>query len=214
MAQEGDFSSQRDKVYLIQIQFLKRQKARLLFSDDSSYKVLTNVITLYNLYKGKEVSFSLIEEINFSSLALEAEAKALELLSRAMHSTHSLKLKLLKRKFPPPVIDQTIARMQELSYLNDEEYAKTWILSRIQTHPEGKNALKSGLLKKGIQNNLAEKVISQLVSPEDEKDMASELVVKLKKMNRTPEKITKTLLSRAFDWEIVRGIINEEFKGS
>lgn len=172
--------------------------------------MVKNVILQDNIFEGKELSHVECERIKNHSRTLEAEKYALTLLSVRQHSKKNLALKLIKRGFPGNCIEDLICKLEDLAYLDDTEFAKAWVSSRLLRHPEGKNALLAGLFKHGIERATAEEVIEELVSDETEIECAAGLYRKLTRLGKPDEKIAAVLIARGFPYEIVRKVMRME----
>ncbi len=107
------------------------------------------------------------------------------------------------------LIKQIIGKLKKYQYLNDIEFARWWINSRIRTNPKGPNLLKFELIKKGIDREIIDSALklfpSQLV-------IAKKIIAKkLKAWQKLPnlefkKKIYQYLASRGFDSETIRAV--------
>jgi regulatory protein len=210
VVQEDASSSQRDNLKVSRIGEKKKSKRRITLSDGSSFSVLQAVIEKENIYKEKTLSPDEIDSLVSESNTIEAEQYALTLLAGALHSIYLLTMKLKKKGFPDPVIERVVHHLEELDYLNDREFARAWVTSRLKRYPESRRALFSGLRKKGISTHTAESVLSELVTEESESECVRELMHRLSVTGRTEEKIVNTLLSRGFTMKVVRECLKEQ----
>ncbi|MFQ3619669.1 MAG: regulatory protein RecX [Spirochaetales bacterium] len=87
--------------------------------------------------------------------------KALKLLALAEHSRKGLEQKLIKRGFLPEVVKETLNLLEKEGSLNEERFAEEWIRSRLRKRPIGKNLLIRELEKRGIEEELAIKVVGK-----------------------------------------------------
>lgn len=176
-------------------------------SDGSSFFILKDLQQRMGLEEDTEWSRESISEIKLKAEGLEAEQKALSLLSTAGHSANSLRLKLRKRGFSSDAQDYSVRRMEELGYIDDEEYASQWVASRIRRHPEGRNALLAGLQRRGINRQIAEQCVSRLVDDEVELDCARR---RIRKLPDLPEaRLASRLASGGFSQQVIRRVLNE-----
>ncbi|MBN2439773.1 MAG: RecX family transcriptional regulator [Spirochaetales bacterium] len=205
---EEDSSSQRDNLYISRLENLKGNTIKIVISDGTSFIVLEEVIINENIYPGKEISYKDCEEIKEASELVKAEKQAITLLSYRQHSKKSLELKLLKRGFTKNCIETLFQKLKNLNYLNDEEFARAWVFSRINLHPEGKIALMAGLLKQGIERVLGEVIINECVSEDMEIELASTLYKKLVQLHKPDIKIAATLKARGFSYRIIRQVMD------
>lgn len=117
-----------------------------------------------------------------------------------------------------PTISRVIGRLEELKYLNDEEYLADFVRNRMQLRPRGIGALRYELRKKGIERDLIEKYFSE--NEIDEMKVALDLAQrKLAHMKRIPEqkkfsKIAMLLNSRGFKPHTIYEILNNLKNGN
>jgi len=204
---EENSNFQKDNLYIFKLKILKGNKIKIIFSNDIKIAVVKDVIIRENIFEGKEVSPDTPDQLKSISDSLEAEKYAISLLSYRQYSKKALGLKLIKRGYASECIEKLIHKLEDLRYLDDTEFAKTWVASRIIRHPEGKNLLLAGLLRQGIERNIALYVIQELISLEKEVEMAAEIYKKLKKLQKSEEKIRSTLHARGFPYNVIRKIM-------
>ncbi len=105
----------------------------------------------------------------------------LKIVSRKRYTEAEMRSKLelfFKRKgmFGKESIEKVIRRLEELNYLNDEEYARAYLSDRVKFRPKGKFLLKMELSKKGVSKELVNKTIDSLEI--DEYEMAMDVLEK------------------------------------
>ncbi|NOZ64036.1 MAG: RecX family transcriptional regulator, partial [Caldiserica bacterium] len=104
-------------------------------------------------------------------------------------------------------------KLEKWGYINDEEFARSWIEGRLLHNPKGRFALRRELKQKGVQEELIEKMLRALYPVEREREEAWNLAKK--KWNRESrieekkkkERTYRYLLSRGFPLEIVKEIV-------
>ena len=207
MAQGNDSNSRRDRITITRTRGTGRGKVEVSLSDGSSFFILKDLQRSLGLDEDTVWSRDSLSEIKRRAERLEAEQKSLSLLSTANHSRNGLRLKLLKRGFSSDAQQYSICRMEELGYLDDDEYASQWVASRIQRHPEGRNAMLAGLQRRGISRLTAEQCISRLVDDEVEMDCARRRIQKLSDV--THAKLTPRLVSGGFSRQTIKRVLNE-----
>ncbi|MFA5821406.1 MAG: regulatory protein RecX, partial [Candidatus Gracilibacteria bacterium] len=116
-----------------------------------------------------------MSELNYEKLL----QYGLKIVSRKRYTEAEMKAKLelfFKKKgmVGTEVIAKVIGRLEELNYLNDEEYARSYISDRVRFRPKGKFLLKRELTKKGVAKELIEKTIDSLEI--DEYEMAMDVL--------------------------------------
>lgn len=131
----------------------------------------------------------------------------------------SFKRKVLgQEEISEAAIELLINKLKQKGLLSDEQFAKAWVQSRRKTKKKGKIALKAELYQKGINQDLIEEVLEEESTPESEKQLAQQaLVKKIKTWRNLPllefrKKSYEFLLRRGFEYEVVREVIETYLK--
>jgi regulatory protein len=126
---------------------------------------------------------------------------------------------LSEKKATGEVIEKIIASLKEKKFLNDEAFARSWILSRARLKPKGKVLLQIELRQKGIQDDIIKKVLQEVQEEiSDELEQAKSLIVKrMERMSGKPrneiyQKVGGFLSRRGFNWEIVKKAIDDSLQ--
>ena len=106
---------------------------------------------------------------------LKARDYAYRLLSYRQRSVKEITERLKKRNFEPGVIRKTLKYLSELKFLNDEQFARFWIRSKLQSRPCGWALLRYQLGQKGIAQEVLDKVKSEYAGEYDEYKVARRL---------------------------------------
>ena len=140
-----------------------------------------------------------------------AEHQALKLIARSIHSRSDLRLKLAKRGYEEPSINHALDRLEELGYLDDAEFARRWILSRIERKREGRGLLRVGLRRHGVPIDLQEKILQECYSEEQEWDA---LLAEARRLigagADSVGALSRRLQSRGFGPAMVRRAVEDE----
>jgi len=97
-----------------------------------------------------------------ASAVYSAEAKAMDLLARAEQTRYLLALKLRKRGMSDGAIAPALDRLERQGLLSDERYARAWAEERARRRGEGPARIAAGLAARGISEDLARRVCSEL----------------------------------------------------
>lgn len=106
-----------------------------------------------------------------SNTADETEAaclRALYFLKFRPRTCHEMRRYLKDKHFSPEAVNETIDRLEAAGYLNDHDFARLWVESRMRGKPRGVPLLWKELREKGI----AEEIIQTALSDIDEKQAA------------------------------------------
>jgi regulatory protein len=122
---------------------------------------------------------------------------------------------LTKKNAAPGIIDKIVVFLTEKKFLNDEAFARSWILSRARLKPKGKMLLQIELRQKGINDDLIKKVLSEGQEEiPDELEQAKILIVhRMEKVRGLPrqeiyQKVGGFLARRGFSWDITKKAID------
>ncbi len=123
---------------------------------------------------------------------------------------------LTKKKAAEEVIEKIISSLKEKKFLNDEAFARSWILSRARLKPKGKALLKIELRQKGITDEIIQTVLSQVQEEiPNELEQAKSLIIKrMEKMagksrDEIYSKVGGFLARRGFSWDVVKKAIDD-----
>lgn len=126
---------------------------------------------------------------------------------------------LTKKKATPDIITHIIELLKKQKFLDDEVFARGWIVNRARFRPKGKSALKFELQQKGIAKEIIDRILNE-VNEElpDQLTQAQKLIgkriEKLKDASRQEiySKVGGFLARRGFSWEIIKRSIDEVLK--
>jgi regulatory protein len=216
--QEEDSSSPSDNLKLVQADRTGTagERIKLQLSDGSCFFVSDSDlkeqgISTNELLPDLELSVATIQGLKHSSVLRQVREKALDLLSRAPHSTFSLRMKLLRRSFDPRVVEEVLQLLIEDEYLDDGRFAENWLRSRIERRPEGRAVLVAGLLRKGVPREIAEGAVNRYLTPALERENALRALEKMKRSGETdPLKLKRKLRARGFPFPLIRRVVEGE----
>lgn len=120
-----------------------------------------------------------------------------------------------KKNAAQEIIDKIVTRLKEKKFLNDEEFARSFVLNRARLKPKGKTLLILELRQKGIAEELIKKVLDEVRGEiPDELSQAKSLIVKkMQKMVGMPkqeiyQKVGGFLARRGYSWDVVKKAID------
>jgi regulatory protein len=91
---------------------------------------------------------------------------ALNLLAARGYSVRNLRRKLDQKGFSPDEAGETIARLQERGYLDDEKFAQEFARQRLVTGGASSRRVEQDLVKRGISPAVAKIVTASIVQEE------------------------------------------------
>ncbi len=133
----------------------------------------------------------------------KAQTICYRLLKFRLRSEKELQGKLKERKFPAPMIKQTIQYFKDLDLVDDHEFARQWTSSRLRK-PFGINRIRIELQKKGICPTVIEETIKEATDTYEESEIVTELAqyraskYKHHDPEKTKQRVYGFLLRRGF----------------
>ncbi|MBP9719448.1 MAG: regulatory protein RecX [Candidatus Levybacteria bacterium] len=153
-------------------------------------------------------------------------AKSLRFLSFRPRSEKEIREYLLgkkkpqKKNFIPPsaeIIDAVVQKLKDMRFLNDREFAVSFVRSRTEYKPKAKAIIKMELKQKGIAAEIIEEVLQSRTENTDDKTIAKQLLIKRKKRyegmepNERYQKVGGFLARKGFSYDVIKSVIDEVF---
>lgn len=141
---------------------------------------------------------------------------AYRLLTYRPRSQREIVDKLTRRGFDGETTNAVVNYLKQLNYINDFEFARTWVERRISAKPMGLSLLRQELRSKGIRNEIIEEVIDIVNKDYDEyrlaKDLFSSRWQKYSHLDRvtSQRRIYAYLKRRGFSSEVISKLMQEE----
>lgn len=192
----------------------RRSKRRSIFiNNEFLCGVDEEIVAVLGLKVGQEVDKRKIKEILYKEEVKRAKDYAFKLLSYRPRSIKEIQDRLKKRDYSSRIISEVIKSLKRLKFLNDKEFARMWVESRIKTRPMGRYRLYQELIQKGIDRDLIEKTLSNY-REEEEIELAKELAQrKLKRSYQNLDEVTTKrrlygfLQRRGFSYDTIQEVL-------
>lgn len=188
----------------------------LHLEDGSILRVGENEVVAFALYAGMELSPDTLEELKEAADRAALREKALKALSLRPLSRKELLRKLTARprvkpgEEPPEPVDPEKAEevadwLEELGYLNDEEYARS-VARHYAAKGYGARKLRDELFRRGVSRDLWDQALDEVEDPADEIDRF--IAKKMRGADPRDQKALKrtsdALARRGYGWEEIR----------
>jgi regulatory protein len=85
-----------------------------------------------------------------------------------MHTVHEIRTGLKKRGFEHDVIEGVLTQFIDLKYLDDGQFAQSWISSRSAVRLHGRHRLARDLKQKGVSEEIVREAMERSLTLEDE----------------------------------------------
>lgn len=132
----------------------KGNKYKVLI-DDINYTLYDDVIVKYSLLLKDEISEKELNAIVEENDKLSSYYDSIKYITKKMRSKLEIKEFLRKKMVNEKVIAETIKKLEENHFLNEELFIKAYVNDQINLTNNGKNKILKGLVKLGIDNDQA-----------------------------------------------------------
>lgn len=150
---------------------------------------------------------------------MDAQNYVLWLLGRRQYTEKQLREKLNGKGYNQDEIGDVIAKCKKYKYIDDLNYAKSFIRNRDMFNPRGKRILRLELIKRGIAGEDINQALEndEEISDRDELKLVRELAQKkylqYAKLDRAVayRRLYGQLARRGFDLYIIKEVLDENF---
>ncbi|NKB66308.1 MAG: hypothetical protein GKR89_04535 [Candidatus Latescibacteria bacterium] len=86
---------------------------------------------------------------------------ALDYLARRDRSVDEVREKLLSKEFPETVVEQVVEGLQKAALLDDRNFARRWIESKMRNRPSGPARICLDLQRRGVERTIVEEILEE-----------------------------------------------------
>jgi regulatory protein len=145
--------------------------------------------------------------------------RAVNQLSYKPRSRAEMRARLLEKDWAEEaVVDQVIARLEELGYLNDEQFAANFASSRLTVKPLGRTRLRHDLRRKKLSSETVENALDEAYEQQSEEELIGRAIDKRIRLKGAPttreetKKLFDYLIRRGFSYDLVMRKVREAGK--
>jgi len=145
----------------------------------------------------------------------KAKKYAFRLLSQRPYTEKELQDKLFKKGYTKIIVDTLQKGLKDLNFINDQEFALSYIETKLSEKPKGRYLLIQELQRKGICREVIEQSLNKLLPKKKESFLAMRLaerkIKEIKSLKKVPtrQRIYLYLRSRGFGEEIIEEVIGK-----
>lgn len=147
-------------------------------------------------------------------------ATALRMLVARSRSENQLREKLLAKEWlDASLIDECIARLKELDYVNDKSFAYNFALSRLRSRSIGRGRLARELADKKVPREIIEQTLEAVFAEVTEDDLIEKAIAKHIRLHGAPndpksaKRIFAHLMRRGFQYDLIAKRLRSIRKG-
>ncbi len=188
---------------------VKRTDRRSIFLDDEyTFSVSPETYNLFPISKGRILTDKQIQVIQNHEQFEKAKNLALSYIALRMRSNKELQTYLKRKNIPINVIERVIQYCSEKKYIDDYAFAKAFTLDQLNLNKSGVFKIRSSLRSKGIDAEIIDSVVEELINKDEQLDLAVKLgrrkLRSLIKDTNKKQKIYRFLLQKGFTIEVVK----------
>ncbi|MCB6840044.1 RecX family transcriptional regulator [Weissella viridescens] len=175
----------------------------IYLDDEFAIAVDENILIRFDLFKGTEVSDTMLAEVQAAEYEQKAYATGLLYATGQLRSRYQVYLKLREKEFPIDVINHALDRLEKAHVLDDRQFASTYLASVSHSGKLGRKGALQKLKEWGISDDIVQDVADEY-DDSDELEHLDELVAKLmhkyqRQAHRMAEqKVMQNLLQKGF----------------
>ncbi|MEH7179583.1 recombination regulator RecX [Neobacillus vireti] len=190
-----------------------------IFTDDGkgeeyAFSVDSDVLIRFQLRKGMEVDEFSIVEIQYQDDIRKAYHLAVNYLAIRMRAEKEIKDYLVKKEVDEPVVNEVLHKLASQKYINDEEFALSYVRTQKNTTDKGPDVIRMELKEKGINESTIKLALAEYPI-EEQVEKAIKLSEKLLKKSTkesqrlVKEKAEQMLVRKGYPFDIIHSALNE-----
>jgi regulatory protein len=113
--------------------------------------------------------------------------EAIKLLASRSRSESQLRERLLAKGWAPAeVVEECLARLKELGYLDDREFARSYASSRVKAKPVGRSRLKREMSERKVAPEAIDQALDSVFDEQTEESLIDRAIQKRIRMHGRP----------------------------
>jgi len=176
--------------------------------EEYAFSVDSAVLIRFELRKGMEIDEFSILEIQFQDDIRKAYNRAINYLARRMRSEKEVRDYLAEKEIEQPIINEVIHKLAAQRYINDEEYALSYVRTQMNTTDKGPDLIRMELKERGINEGIIKHAIAEYPF-EEQVEKAIKVAEKvIKKNSKESQRIVKQkaeqfLLRKGYSFDVI-----------
>jgi regulatory protein len=190
----------------------KKNRINVYLDNKFGFGIDIDNFVILGLKINQELSEDEIEQIVKKSEFQKTLDKLIRFTMTRPKSEKEVKDYLTRKKIPEVIWKDLFSKLKNYELIDDEKFAKWWVEVRQEFSPKSERILKYELKRKGIKNEIIEKILEDTVI--DEKKIAKNLLDKRKNhwqnvdKKKKSQKMLEYLVRKGFDFEIAKKVVN------
>jgi regulatory protein len=197
----------------IEVQKKRKDRYNIFIDDEFKFGLDEGTLIKFDLRKGLEVTQEDIDKIENEEVNAKAFNAAASFLKTRERSRKEIRDKLKTKEYSEGVIEKVLEKLERLDIVNDKRFAEMFVRDRMKLNPKGKKVLQMELAQKGIDRNITEEVLGEMLNNDNEIELAKKVLEKVEKKysgleeKARRDKIIKYLLGKGFSYNLIEKIL-------
>lgn len=201
------------KITKIEAQKRRKNRVNIYINDAFALGINKEVMLKYNLKVDMEVNDDFIENILMAEEENKALDYALNLLTYRQRSEKEIYDSLKRKGYIVEHIENVISSCKDKNYINDKNFAKSFINDKINLNKHGPERIKHELRLKGVSKEIINEVLDY--DRNDQYRLAKEVADKKMYSYRNDDKnavyrkMSGFLQRRGFSYDVISKVVRE-----
>lgn len=192
---------------ITKLEIQKNNESRVnLYLDDKFFcGVSLELVVKEHLKVGNEIDNEYLQNLILEDEKSKALSKAVKYIGSNLKTCKQIRDYLKKKEYNLITIDYVIEKLQEYNYIDDENFAKSYILTYEKKY--GKLKLKSQLKLKGVSEKIIDKYLEDFKT--DSIISVAKKYMKNKEFTfENCQKLSRFLYSRGYEFDDINSCVN------
>lgn len=212
----SDASTTAGTITDLDVQTNDSDRLSVFLDGEFAFGVHQDLVVKHGLRVGETLTLEEQQAVEAEDQTIRAKQRALDYLAYKPRTEQEVRRKLTQEDVPATVVEDVIARIQELGYLDDETYAHDYARNRFANKRYGPERIRRELRERGIDRHLADEAVEEVFADEDPVEVARSHAEKRWSRiahdddpRRQKQKLYRYLTRRGFTSDTVYRIIDE-----
>jgi len=143
----------------LEVQTSNSDRISVFLDGDFAFGAHKDVVVEHDLQEGKTLTLDERREIEHDEAYVQAKQQALNYLAHKPRTEAEVRRRLGDQDTPASVVEDVVARLYTLNYLDDESYARDYVRNRFASKKYGPIRLRRELVDRGVDRSVAETTV-------------------------------------------------------
>lgn len=191
----------------------KKYRYNIYIDDSFSLGIHEDVLVKYNLSLGMEVSDSFLQDVLMAEELSKTINYCLNRLSYRARSEKELRDSMRRKGYTEDNIEESIIYLKNHDYVNDLEFAKSFVNDKINLNKYGPERIKYDLMLKGVSRDIINEVLVIDIDEQLEmaRDIANKKISAYEKDNKRDiyRKMSSFLQRKGFTYNVISKVVRD-----